>query len=44
MWFVHNISSLFQQAILNVEGNNVCATEAALAYFSLKEKLQNIPN
>lgn len=41
MWFVHNVSSLFQQAILNIEGDKVCATEAALEYFSLKEKLEN---
>lgn len=41
MWFVHNVSSLFHQAILNVEGDKVCATEAALEYFSLKEKLES---
>ncbi|KAF0712233.1 Reverse transcriptase domain-containing protein, partial [Aphis craccivora] len=34
-WFVHYNSSLFHQTILNVEGDTICATEAALEYFKL---------
>ena len=41
LWFVHNAASLFHQAILSVEGNKVCAAEAALEYFTLKDKLEN---
>ncbi|CAH1971283.1 unnamed protein product [Acanthoscelides obtectus] len=41
MWFVHNIASLFHKVILDVEGDKICATEAALEYFELINKLQN---
>lgn len=41
MWFVHNIASMFHKVILKVEGDKICATEAALEYFDLKNKLEN---
>lgn len=34
-WFIHNNSSLFHQAILKIEGDKICATEASLEYFKL---------
>lgn len=33
--FIHNNSSLFHQAILKIEGDKICATEASLEYLKL---------
>lgn len=41
MWFVHNVASQFHEGITNIEGNKVSATEAALEYFTLKNKLEH---
>jgi len=38
-WFVHNNSYLFDQTFLNVEGDKICTTEAALVYLKLIDTL-----
>lgn len=41
MWFVHNVASQFHQTITRIEGDKITATEAAVEYFSLKNKLEH---
>lgn len=44
LWFVHQNSAACHEAILKVEGNSICATDAVVIYFDLLEKVEETGN